>query len=86
MDSKHLCNWLPISGDGGIAVVIHSISTSNHNRLILTAILIFVVIHSISTSNHNEILEYNDCRIVVIHSISTSNHNGWTDLYAEYKL
>ncbi len=34
-------------------VVIHSISTSNHNDIIYETTFTYVVIHSISTSNHN---------------------------------
>ena len=37
-----------------LVVVIHSISTSNHNRSIFHLKLALVVIHSISTSNHND--------------------------------
>ena len=42
-------------GDGGygVEVVIHSISTSNHNSTREERSLLTVVIHSISTSNHN---------------------------------
>ena len=36
-----------------VVVVIHSISTSNHNRMMLQQAALNVVIHSISTSNHN---------------------------------
>ena len=35
-------------------VVIHSISTSNHNNCPIVNASLVVVIHSISTSNHNK--------------------------------
>ena len=66
----------PIRVDlSGLGVVIHSISTSNHNRLGDVQRPALVVIHSISTSNHNWLYSENKCIYVVIHSISTSNHN-----------
>ena len=58
-----------------ILVVIHSISTSNHNLVCVVGVFAAVVIHSISTSNHNLCLVLHLVNIVVIHSISTSNHN-----------
>ena len=58
-----------------IRVVIHPISTSNHNILIEYQNTTAVVIHPISTSNHNiEVVSPVRCA-VVIHPISTSNHN-----------
>ena len=39
--------------DAPCFVVIHSISTSNHNSIFAVVVLLCVVIHSISTSNHN---------------------------------
>ena len=59
----------------GQSVVIHSISTSNHNLSFLWPSRAAVVIHSISTSNHNSLAAVSDFSNVVIHSISTSNHN-----------
>ena len=57
-------------------VVIHSISTSNHNWKRARKSAVNVVIHSISTSNHNWIAQFIKEFLVVIHSISTSNHNS----------
>ena len=59
------------------AVVIHSISTSNHNELRGWRFSRVVVIHSISTSNHNSMAAFLPTLSVVIHSISTSNHNTY---------
>ena len=56
-------------------VVSYSISTSNHNVLIITTTTSKVVSYSISTSNHNSISIYKDKNKVVSYSISTSNHN-----------
>ena len=56
-------------------VVIHSISTSNHNLDAPEKEKLLVVIHSFSTSNHNLVSLIVIIIIVVIHSISTSNHN-----------
>ena len=58
-----------------IVVVIHSISTSNHNLTRAPETSLNVVIHSISTSNHNFTDDWALNSFVVIHSISTSNHN-----------
>ena len=47
---------------GAKPVVIHSISTSNHNQLLLFLLVFQVVIHSISTSNHNCAVFFACCR------------------------
>ena len=62
-----------------VIVVIHSISTSNHNLLFSFVACGSVVIHSISTSNHNHLNKMQILFLVVIHSISTSNHNAVHD-------
>ncbi len=58
-----------------MGVVSYSISTSNHNTVMVIAKTSTVVSYSISTSNHNRVgfVYYNNW--VVSYSISTSNHN-----------
>ena len=67
-------------------VVSYSISTSNHNHMMIKALCARVVSYSISTSNHN----YNDVRAdvaqVVSYSISTSNHNRVCIILFEWML
>ena len=68
------------------AVVIHLISTSNHNLMNLQILSICVVIHLISTSNHNPVLHPVSRYPVVIHLISTSNHNFESNFNRHLKL
>ena len=56
-------------------VVSYSISTSNHNLIVLYFLPLPVVSYSISTSNHNIAKCLLQIGLVVSYSISTSNHN-----------
>ena len=59
----------------GRVVVIHFVSTSNHNIVAVAVAEFVVVIHFVSTSNHNYLCGREWQREVVIHFVSTSNHN-----------
>ena len=61
---------------GTIVVVSYSISTSNHNDIVVHVGMNGVVSYSISTSNHNDGSKLLVFVRVVSYSISTSNHNG----------
>ena len=56
-------------------VVLHPLSTSNHNYTVGGSIRRMVVLHPLSTSNHNERLKGAGSVCVVLHPLSTSNHN-----------
>ena len=57
------------------AVVLHPLSTSNHNFRLLPIDTMSVVLHPLSTSNHNHRPLHPAGRNVVLHPLSTSNHN-----------
>ena len=67
-------------------VVLHPLSTSNHNQYVLTSNFATVVLHPLSTSNHNSIVIDNISRMVVLHPLSTSNHNFLSELHLSSKL
>ena len=69
-----------------ICVVLHPLSTSNHNQYVLTSNFATVVLHPLSTSNHNSIVIDNISRMVVLHPLSTSNHNFLSELHLSSKL
>ena len=58
-----------------ISVVLHPLSTSNHNLNHRVARQVGVVLHPLSTSNHNCADAAGKRDIVVLHPLSTSNHN-----------
>ena len=58
-----------------LSVVLHPLSTSNHNKSGIGFIEPCVVLHPLSTSNHNYIRHLFPCSRVVLHPLSTSNHN-----------
>ncbi len=60
---------------GSRQVVLHPLSTSNHNLSNTVIPSILVVLHPLSTSNHNKLYENTIKQIVVLHPLSTSNHN-----------
>ena len=57
------------------SVVLHPLSTSNHNRQGAELDGDIVVLHPLSTSNHNSSLGIAAKKLVVLHPLSTSNHN-----------
>ena len=57
-------------------VVLHPLSTSNHNTEATHLSGRRVVLHPLSTSNHNKTILRVLCRLVVLHPLSTSNHNS----------
>ena len=57
-------------------VVLHPLSTSNHNGAGTQVSAYLVVLHPLSTSNHNNPLANSQIPLVVLHPLSTSNHNG----------
>ena len=63
-----------------IKVVLHPLSTSNHNSSLGVAAGKLVVLHPLSTSNHN--IQKSSIRGfgVVLHPLSTSNHNLCADV------
>ena len=62
-------------GAHGKDVVLHPLSTSNHNRFRQYVPLWGVVLHPLSTSNHNGARLKHESERVVLHPLSTSNHN-----------
>ena len=65
-----------VESDRHFAIVVpYSVSTSNHNMMVLHQKRSLVVPYSVSTSNHND--PYCDIHSdkVVPYSVSTSNHN-----------
>ena len=56
-------------------VVLHPLSTSNHNWFFFVFFIAFVVLHPLSTSNHNPGNMRRSETSVVLHPLSTSNHN-----------
>ena len=56
-------------------VVLHPLSTSNHNIGTSLSPVVRVVLHPLSTSNHNIGQAINYRQQVVLHPLSTSNHN-----------
>ena len=67
-------------------VVLHPLSTSNHNWFFFVFFIAFVVLHPLSTSNHNWPRQCRMGRNVVLHPLSTSNHNGNVYAYLWYLL
>ena len=57
-------------------VVLHPLSTSNHNIDRINQYTTNVVLHPLSTSNHNNPNATNVLSTVVLHPLSTSNHNA----------
>ena len=58
-----------------LTVVLHPLSTSNHNSLTALLERSYVVLHPLSTSNHNRVVIRDAEGLVVLHPLSTSNHN-----------
>ena len=56
-------------------VVLHPLSTSNHNHAAHLPVTVRVVLHPLSTSNHNDRKYSLQHVCVVLHPLSTSNHN-----------
>ena len=56
-------------------VVLHPLSTSNHNSFTEAWETARVVLHPLSTSNHNPHQVHIPDKTVVLHPLSTSNHN-----------
>ena len=56
-------------------VVLHPLSTSNHNQIGALLEMRDVVLHPLSTSNHNRMRFELEKTWVVLHPLSTSNHN-----------
>ena len=57
-------------------VVLHPLSTSNHNTEATHLSGRRVVLHPLSTSNHNSPIRPPGYQTVVLHPLSTSNHNA----------
>ena len=67
-------------------VVLHPLSTSNHNDFIPNLFRHSVVLHPLSTSNHNNSELIPESELVVLHPLSTSNHNRFSHLTVAVRL
>ena len=61
-----------------ITVVLHPLSTSNHNSPYYADHMGLVVLHPLSTSNHNKRFLLRPVEVVVLHPLCIyKNHNAW---------
>ena len=69
-----------------VCVVLHPLSTSNHNTAPHMAPRPIVVLHPLSTSNHNASQYLPFRKTVVLHPLSTSNHNYPREAHAQTRV